>query len=606
MSKTTLPPWIPRKPKVARALVAEHFVPHPKETVTEWAERNLVFSQRFTSAPGPFRVHSYPYMREWLDSFHPASGVRSMALICGAQVAKSTAIQVGMAYRVCRAPAPALWVLDNQTNAQSFSESRWQVMIEDNEVLSRELPTNRDKFKNLDQSFQRMHLWFIGSNSPGNLAGRSVQLLCCDEVDKWPTKTKNEAAGVQLAAQRVASFPMHLMVLTSTPTTEEGAIWKAWLEGDQRKYWLPCPHCREPMTLGWSMMKWDEDARGEDGQWDLQKVRSTAHIRCPKCDGKIVDAMKTKMLREGQWIASNPNCLPGHRSYHLNALYSVRRSFGALAVKFLQDKQSLMGLQDFVNSILAEPWEDIAAEDKDPPPQASDYFLGDHWPDMFVRFLTVDVQDSGGRHFWAVVRDWAQDGRSRARWAGRIESYDDIEKLRDEHEVRPSCVFLDSAFATREVYFACCRFGWVALRGAESESFTWVDHGKRIQRAYSRPERGDPSGGGRWDSGGLVRKNCPLIKFATHSCEDILAALMRSGGQWQFAKDMPLDYHVHLASTVKKRVRNAVTGQVAHKWVVSKSKGAHLRDCEKMQVVAALLAKVLTPAAERPKEKATP
>jgi hypothetical protein len=31
-----------------------------------------------------------------------------------------------------------------------------------------------------------------------------------------------------------------------------------------------------------------------------------------------------------------------------------------------------------------------------------------------------------------------------------------------------------------------------------------------------------------------------------------------------------------------------------------------LRDCEKMQVVAALLAKVLTPAAERPKEKATP
>lgn len=600
-----MPPWILPKPNLARALVGEQFIPHPKETVTEWAEKNLVFSQRFTSAPGPFRVHSYPYMREWLDAFHPSSGVRSMALLCGAQVAKSTAIQVGMAYRLARAPAPALWVLDTQTNAQSFSESRWQVMIEDNEVLSRELPINRDKFKNLDQAFQRMHLWFIGSNSPGNLAGRSVQLLCCDEVDKWPTKTKTEAAGVQLAMQRVASFPLHLIVLTSTPTTEEGAIWKAWTDGDQRRYWVPCPHCKEPMLLNWSLMKWDNDARDGDGKWDLQRVRSTAHIECPKCAGHIVDAMKTRMLREGQWIASNTNCLPGHRSYHLSALYSVRRSFGALAVKFLQDKESLMGLQDFVNSILAEPWEDNADAEKEAPLVAGDFLMGDEWADSYIRFLTIDVQDAGGRHFWAVVRDWSKDGRSRARWAGRVESWDDLEKLREEHEIRPSCVFVDSAFASREVYFACCRFGWVALRGADSESFTWNDGGRRVQRAYSRPERGDPAGGGRWDASGLRMRNCPLIKFATNTCEDILAALMKSDG-WQFSKDMPLDYHVHLASTVKKRVRNAVTGQVSHKWVVSKHRGAHLRDCEKMQVVAALMARILTPAAESAKEKATP
>jgi hypothetical protein len=106
-------------------------------------------------------------------------------LLCGAQVAKSTAIQVGMAYRLVRATAPALWVLDTQTNAQSFSESRWQVMIDDNEVLRAQLPRNKDKFKNLDQAFARMHLWFIGSNSPGNLAGRSISLLCLDEVDKY-------------------------------------------------------------------------------------------------------------------------------------------------------------------------------------------------------------------------------------------------------------------------------------------------------------------------------------------------------------------------------------------------------------------------------------
>jgi hypothetical protein len=55
-----------------------------------------------------------------------------------------------------------------------------------------------------------------------------------------------------------------------------------------------------------------------------------------------------------------------------------------------------------------------------------------------------------------------------------------------------------------------------------------------------------------------------------------------------------------MASTVKKRVRNAVTGATSFKWVVPKGKDNHLRDCEKMQVVAALLAKVLTPRTEKP------
>ena len=599
--------WIPDSSETARAMWRSQWVPHPRQSVTEWAEANLTFSSRFTSSPGPFRVRSYPYMREWLDAFHPASGVRSMALLCGAQVAKSTALQVGMAYRLVRAPAPALWVLDTQTNAQSFSESRWQIMIDDNEVLRREMPRNKDKFKNLDQAFQRMHLWFIGSNSPGNLAGRSISLLCLDEVDKYKTKTKQEAAAVQLAIQRTASYPMALVVQTSTPTTEEGSIWRAWTDGDQRRYWVPCPHCTEPMTFSWSLMKWDEDAKDSEGRWDLQRVRSTAHIQCPKCEGKIVDSMKTKMLREGRWIASNPNCLPGHRSYHLPALYSVRRSFGALAVKFLQDKQSLMGLQDFVNSILAEPWVEDADKEQEVKASASDYMSGDRWDEAEFSAMTVDVQDAGGRHFWCVIRDWSKDGRSRGRFAGRIETWDDLEKLREEHEIRHTCVFVDSAFASREVYFACCRFGYVALRGSDNESFTWNDQGRKVQRAYARPERGDPAGGGRWDAGTLARRTCPLIKFSAPTCEDILDALRRADPvRWEFPKDFPLDWHEHMASTVKKRTRNAITGAVKAQWVVVKGRPNHLRDCEKMQVVAALLAKVLTPSAERPKEKATP
>ena len=85
-----------------------------------------------------------------------------------------------------------------------------------------------------------------------------------------------------------------------------------------------------------------------------------------------------------------------------------------------------------------------------------------------------------------------------------------------------------------------------------------------------------------------------MIKFSAPSCEDILAALRRAKPpQWEFPKDFPIEWHDQIASTIKKKIRNPATGKTLSKWVVLKGKANHLRDCEKMQVVAALLAKVL-------------
>jgi hypothetical protein len=63
---------------------------------------------------------------------------------------------------------------------------------------------------------------------------------------------------------------------------------------------------------------------------------------------------------------------------------------------------------------------------------------------------------------------------------------------------------------------------------------------------------------------------------------------------WEHPKDFPVEWHEQIASTVKRKMRNAITGAVSHKWVVVHSKPNHLRDCENMQVLAALLSKLLT------------
>jgi phage terminase large subunit GpA-like protein len=135
-------PWIkPNRAAVWKVACATH-EPHQDQTVTEWAEAHIELPLGMTSAPGPFRTTMFPYMVEPLNQFHPNSGTRKMTLIWAAQSNKTTAIMLGIGYRLDRAPAPTLWVMDNSRNAQSFSESRWQRLIDANPVLSRHKPSN--------------------------------------------------------------------------------------------------------------------------------------------------------------------------------------------------------------------------------------------------------------------------------------------------------------------------------------------------------------------------------------------------------------------------------------------------------------------------------
>jgi hypothetical protein len=573
-------------------------------SVWEWAEDEIVLTRRQTESPGPYSTLLTPYVKEPLQCFNDAR-VTDLTLCFGSQTSKTTIMMIGAAWRIVNNPAPSIWVMPTENLARSFSENRWQPMVEDCRLLAKCKPSNTHRWKTLEQQFRDATLVFIGSNSPANLASRPCGLLLMDETDKFARPTHREAGAVALAENRTKSYTNAYRVKSSTPTTEDAEIWQAFQAGDRRYYFVPCPHCGHMQQLLWSQVKWDNDSRRDNGTWDMNRVRASAYYECSNCKGQINNGHKTKMLREGEWRATNPDAAMNCRSYHLNSLYAPWKScgFGEMAVKFLTDKASLIGLQDFVNGALAEPWQDENDKEEAPQTAASDYCMGEAWGEAEFSVMTVDVQDAGGRHFWALIDDWSKDGRSRRRWAGRVETWDDLERIRLDNEIRSSCVFVDSAFATREVYFACCRFGWVSFRGSDNEAFTWVDKGRRVQKLYSKVERGDPAGGGKMDTQTLQMKTCPVIKFSKPTSMDILAMLRRIDPPiWEFAKDMPIEWHEHLASTVKKRIRNPITGIIQQKWIVIKGRQNHLYDCAAMSVVAAVMARVLSPQQAKPSQ----
>jgi phage terminase large subunit GpA-like protein len=381
--------------------------------VVAWAESNLKLSERITNKPGSYLTQRTPYVREVLECFADER-VRRLALVWGAQTSKTTAIIVGMAYKLDVNPAPCLWVMPSTHLARSFSETRWMPLIDQNPTLARHKQSDPDKYRLLEQHFDRMSVWFTGSNSPASLSSRSIAALCMDELDKFPAKGGKESAPLQLAEARVATYPQHIIVTTSTPTYEDGAIWTEWLKGDQRKYFVPCLGCGEAWSLEWEHIKWDETAKQEEG-WNMERVAATARCVCPACGHAHEEADKQEMLERGEWRPTDFAAEPGRRSYHLSSLYAPWRKWADLAVKFLQDREAPGGLQDFYNRELAIPWKvegsrittAMIRERIDASPK---YLLGQPPSDgVLARLMAVDVQQT---ELWWLVRQLHEDGSS--------------------------------------------------------------------------------------------------------------------------------------------------------------------------------------------------
>jgi hypothetical protein len=585
--------------------------PTPKQTVVEWAEANLKLTQRQTEHPGPYSTSVRPYVREPLEAWKDP-GVSELTLCWGSQTSKTTTLMAGLAWLIDNEPSPALWLMPTESLARSFSKSRWLPFLEDSPTMVAHFPLDKDKLTNLEQHFDKSTLTFIGSNSPANLSSRPVRVLVGDEIDKFADATSKEADALDLAEQRLKAFSSSKAFFTSTPTTTENRIWQRYLRGDQRRYYIPCPHCRELIRLEWRQIKWD-GVKTEDGKYDWAAVRSSAFYECQLCKGKISDAQKVAALRHGKWIAENPNALPSIRSYHLSSLYSPDRkcTWGHLAVAFLEAKQSMMGLQGFINGMLAEPWENQDGT-VDRVEVISDSPLNEA-----RRYLTADVQ-AAAPYFWYVCREW-QGGNSRLVAAGHADDFAALRRIQVELGVHDMDVGIDSGFDTQTVYDACAGFsntsvnpvsypcglryppegglrkpmliGWMPMKGRETGArFT-------TRSGSIHPFGVSTSTSMRTD---VVQ---PLLVFDSEHLRDMLSRLRQSSeaGSWAVCS-LPIrlqaegaycvdpdQYWKHLDSHVLKPTANRA-GRIKHVWHKRNHRWPdHLHDCEIMQLAMAML-----------------
>jgi phage terminase large subunit GpA-like protein len=320
-------------------------------TVSEWADQHRMLSQKAASEPGPWRTDRTPYLREIMDELSPSSPVETVVFMAGAQVGKTESGNNWLGFVIHHAPGPMMMVQPTVDTAKRLSKQRLAPMIEETPVLRDRIADNRARDGGntmLVKEFQGGVLVVTGANSAVGLRSMPVRYLFLDEVDAFPHDVDGEGDPIQLAIRRTTTFSRRKVYLSSTPTIKDTSrIEREYLNSDQRRFYVPCPHCDHFQHLRWAQMKWtDADP-------------TTAAYACEDCGTLIEERYKSDMLRRGEWraTAEGTGKVAG---FHLSSLYSPLgwKSWASIVDDFLQAKNDPPALKTWVNTVLGETWEE--------------------------------------------------------------------------------------------------------------------------------------------------------------------------------------------------------------------------------------------------------
>jgi phage terminase large subunit GpA-like protein len=325
--------------------------PDPDLTVSEWADQHRKLSSRASAEPGQYRTARTPYLREIMDALSPRHPAQRISFMKAAQVGATEAGNNWIGFVIHHAPGPMLAVLPTVEMAKRTSRGRIDPLIEDSPALKERVQPARSRDAGnsmLSKEFPGGILVLTGANSATGLRSMPARYIFLDEVDAYPASADEEGDPVTLAEARTTTFSHRRKVfMVSTPTIRGlSRIEREFEASDQRRYFVPCPHCGAMQWLQFERLRWDK------GRPD------TAAYHCEGCEKPIAEHHKTQMLECGEWRATAVSADPHSIGFHLSALYSPLgwKSWQQIARDWLAAQGSEEMLRAARNTLLGETW----------------------------------------------------------------------------------------------------------------------------------------------------------------------------------------------------------------------------------------------------------
>lgn len=460
-------------------------------TTSEWADAHRVLTSKQTAEPGRWRTSRNPIMREIMDCFSPTSRVKEVVLMGAAQLLKTEVILNAIGSTMAQTPCPIMVLNPTIEATLTWKAQKWNPVMTDTPAIRDLLGGQRmrDATNRSDMiDYPGGVLFLAGGNSPNSYAAKSVRKLFMDDLDRFPREIVGEGNPVYLALQRLKSFRNSQLCLSSSPTTKDDSlIYPEWLLSDQRKCYLPCPHCGE---LQW--LQWGSPEVHYGVKWN-SAVTEAVYV-CIKCGVGIGHHHKRDMLEGHRWIAENPG--PLRRGYQFSTLYSPI-GLGPTWLDMVHDWRMACKdtgkLQVYVNTMLGEVWE-AKGESIDPHTLLNrlEAYPTDTRHPARVRTVGIDVQknrlemtvmDIGeGEESWHIAHKIIEGDT-----AGTEPWHDLADELGD---LAPDCGGIDSGYNTDQVEaFARSRPWLFVCKGIEGRGKTLIEDDEARKRRLRKKRR---------------------------------------------------------------------------------------------------------------------
>jgi phage terminase large subunit GpA-like protein len=617
MPAPNLPQGLPSAWLLDCEIFADAIRPDPDLTVTQWAEARRVLSPETSAEPGPWRTDRVPHAGEIMDVLSPSDPHQEVDFVAGTQVAKTEIGNNFVGFIIDHAPGPAMMVYPTSNTGKRSSRTRLAKMIEATPSLRAKISDlARDKSNSMSlKEFPGGVLVIAGANSAAELKSMPVRYLFEDEVDEYPDDVDGQGPADELAEKRTDTFPRKKIYRTSTPTEKgRSKIWRHWRNSDQRRRFVPCPHCAAEQVLVWEQFRYTTikawEIITEDGEilevkpdTEGAKERDTGELldvwyECETCCARIDEHHKTAMFARGRWIAERPE-VKGHAGFHLPSYYSPLGWFSWWKVvqKRLEAEKDPTGflLKVWTNTIAAEPYSDAGEtiDDSALKQRAEAYRLGTVPMGGLLLTASVDVQ---GNRLELKVKAW---GRGEESWlvayevifgdtetSAPWEALDDYLKKSFPHEsgatLRIVATAIDTGYRTQTVYGFCrprAHRYIFAVKGQSQAGKTIL--GRPTKQDYDHKGEKIPNGIDLWPIGADTAKTKIYARLKIEK---------PGPGCMHFPLGLPDEYYQQL--TAERLVKKYHRGYVKHVWEKDAGERNEALDLEVYAYAAAIRAGV--------------
>lgn len=380
------------------------FRPPAKLSLSEWSDEYAVLSAESSAEAG--RWKTLPYQKGIMDSFTDPS-VEQITVMKSARVGYTKILNNAIAYHIHQDPCSIMLVQPTIEDAEGYSKEELAPMFRDTPALQG-LVTDAKAKDGTNTILTKLYpggtLGLVGANSPRGFRRVSRRVVLFDEVDGYPASAGTEGDQIKLGIKRTEYYWNRKIIAGSTPTIKDlSRVERMFAASDQRRYFVPCPHCNHMQYLRWANLKWDE-GRPE-----------AAYFVCESGGCVIEHKDKRAMVGRGEWRATSEGN-GKHVGFHIWAAYSYspNASWGNLAQEFLEAKADPESLKTFINTVLGELWEEdySARVGADALLERAEMYEPGVAPEnVLIATAGIDVQDN---RVAITVYGWGRDEES---WA---------------------------------------------------------------------------------------------------------------------------------------------------------------------------------------------